>query len=100
MKQGNSPPSLSERPSEHGTPRTDAQAPWPSSIDSPDKYSPDGAYVDADFARQLERENAELVAALKDVEFELTAESSQRLPAKGFERLHRTVCSTLAKVGK
>lgn len=97
MKQGNSTSSLSERPSEHGTPRTDASLNWPLGA------APDHATrirKVAETSRQLERENAELVAALNDVEFELTAKSSQRLPAKGFERLHRTVCAILAKVGK
>jgi hypothetical protein len=40
------------------TPRTDAEACFPSSNDNSDTYSEEGAYVDADFARQLERELA------------------------------------------
>lgn len=42
------------------TPRTDANAVWPASNDDSDKPSPQGSHVDADFARELERENARL----------------------------------------
>jgi hypothetical protein len=56
------------------TPRTDAEACFPSSNDNSDTYSEEGAYVDADFARQLEREltamtqrRDELLASLEKV---------------------------------
>jgi len=45
----------------------------------------------------IERDNAELLVALQNVEFELTVESSQRLPAKGFEQLHAIVRAAIAR---
>ena len=38
------------------TPRTDAQAFWPSGNDDPDTYNSLGTYVCSDFARELELE--------------------------------------------
>jgi hypothetical protein len=56
------------------TPRTDEEACFPSSNDNSDAYSVEGTYVDADFARQLEREltamtqrRDELLASLEKV---------------------------------
>lgn len=44
------------------TPRTNAKAVWPASNDDIDKQSLDGSHVPANFARELERENAKLRA--------------------------------------
>lgn len=49
------------------TPRTDEQAGYPDGSGCW-KYTELGLYVDADFARQLERENARLLYALKCAE--------------------------------
>jgi hypothetical protein len=49
------------------TPRTDADACWPACNDSPDKFTPDGGYVSADFARRLEQDRAALVEELEKV---------------------------------
>lgn len=53
------------------TPQTDAQAGWV--LDSTPVHAqgfekdPDGSYVAADFARQLERENARMASALREI---------------------------------
>lgn len=47
------------------TPRTNAHAVWPASNDDSDRESPDGSHVPADFARELERENARLREAAR-----------------------------------
>ena len=52
------------------TPRTDKQAGYPDGSGCW-KYTELGLYVDADFARQLERENARLQEALEMAEKEL-----------------------------
>jgi len=44
------------------TPRTDAQIFNPNSLEDSNYYNVDGSFVRSDFARQLERENAELRA--------------------------------------
>ena len=49
------------------TPRTDKQAGYPDGSGCW-KYTELGLYVDADFARQLERENARLIYGLKFAE--------------------------------
>jgi hypothetical protein len=53
------------------TPRTDSQAGWvlDSTAVHPQGFelSPDGAYVSADFARELERENTRLREQLADL---------------------------------
>ena len=99
MKQGNSTSSLSARPSEHGTPRTDAEALWPACDDSSDKYSPDGAYVGADFARQIERENAELLGALTNL-VSCCENSGFDYAIKERQILMKEARAILAKVGK
>ena len=51
------------------TPKTDAAACWPACDDSSDRFTKDGGYVSAEFARGLERENLALKNALKGTLF-------------------------------
>ncbi len=49
------------------TPRTDSEALWPSSNDDSDKMDPNGGYVSADFAREMEKILHETLSQLKEV---------------------------------
>jgi len=60
------------------TPRTDANACYPSSNDDSDNYSKDGTYVDSDFARQLERELVEVTKQRDEAREELATVTAQR----------------------
>lgn len=55
------------------TPKTDSEALWPSSNDDSDKMDPSGAYVSADFAREMEKILRDTLATFKTVVDEVTS---------------------------
>lgn len=55
------------------TPKTDSEALWPSSNDDSDKMDPNGAYVSADFAREMEKILRDTLVTLKIVVDEVTS---------------------------